>query len=109
MKEGEQMSLTKDELVRRIYEQVGLSRLQSKNALEILLEIMKSALESGEDVLISGFGKFVVRNKKERRGRNPKTSEDIRLRARRVITFKVSGVLKEKLNKKVKGKKAKVK
>ncbi len=92
------MSLTKEDLVRRIYEQVGLSRAQSKNALETVLELMKSSLESGEDVLISGFGKFCVRNKKERRGRNPKTAEDIKLRARKVITFKVSGVLKEKLN-----------
>jgi len=93
------MTLTKEELVKRIYEQVGLSRLQSRNALEALLEIIKSTLEKGEDVLISGFGKFCVRKKRERRGRNPKTTEDITLRARRVLTFKVSGALKEKLNK----------
>jgi integration host factor subunit alpha len=93
------MTLTKEELVKRIYEQVGLSRLQSRNALEALLEIIKSSLEKGEDVLISGFGKFCVREKKERKGRNPKTTEDITLRARRVLTFKVSGVLRERLNK----------
>jgi integration host factor subunit alpha len=93
------MTLTKEELVKRIYEQVGLSRLQSRNALEALLEIIKSSLERGEDVLISGFGKFCVREKKERKGRNPKTTEDITLRARRVLTFKVSGVLRERLNK----------
>lgn len=92
------MTLTKDDLVRRIYEQVGLSRVQSKNAVELVLEIIKSALEKGEDVLISGFGKFSVRHKRERRGRNPRTAESIKLRARKVITFRVSGVLKEKLN-----------
>jgi integration host factor subunit alpha len=97
------MTLTKEQLIRIIYEQVGLSRLQSKNALETMLELMKSTLENGEDVLISGFGKFCVKQKKERKGRNPKTTEDIRLRARRVLTFRVSSVLRQKLNRAEKG------
>ena len=63
-----------------------------------LLEIIKSALESGDDVLMSGFGKFCVRDKKARRGRNPATGEDKMLRARRVVTFKYSGKLRERLN-----------
>ena len=64
-----------------------------------LLEIIKKTLESGEDVLISGFGKFCVKNKKERRGRNPQTGDDMMVDARRVVTFKCSGVLKRKIDK----------
>jgi integration host factor subunit alpha len=63
-----------------------------------LLEIIKSTLESGEDVLISGFGKFEVKEKNARRGRNPQTGSDLMLGARRVVIFKCSGVLREKMN-----------
>jgi integration host factor subunit alpha len=63
-----------------------------------LLEIMKRTLASGEDVLITGFGKFCVHDKKERRGRNPQTGEDMMLGSRRVVTFKCSGVLRDKIN-----------
>ncbi len=94
------MTLTKEKLATRIYEQVGLSRAQSKAAVENLLEIIKNTLSKGEDVLISGFGKFVVKAKKERKGRNPQTTEELMLRARRVLVFKTSGVIKERLNKK---------
>jgi integration host factor subunit alpha len=63
-----------------------------------LIEIIKRSLEKSEDVLISGFGKFCVKNKKERRGRNPATGDDLTLRGRRVITFKCSGKLRNKIN-----------
>ncbi len=66
--------------------------------VERLLETMKHTMENGEDLLISGFGKFVVKNKSARRGRNPQTTEDLQLRARRVVVFKISGVLREKIN-----------
>jgi integration host factor subunit alpha len=66
--------------------------------VETLIEIIKRSLEKGEDVLISGFGKFCVKNKKERRGRNPATGNDLTLRGRRVITFKCSGKLRNKIN-----------
>ncbi len=66
--------------------------------IEILLKIMKRTLESGEDVLVSGFGKFCVKTKHERRGRNPATGEDMMLEPRRVVTFKCSGKLRDKIN-----------
>ena len=92
------MALTKEKIINSIYDQVGLSKNQSQNIIERLLEIMKQALEKGEDVLVSGFGKFVVKEKSSRRGRNPQTSEELQLRARRVVVFKTSGVLRDKIN-----------
>ena len=92
------MALTKEKIVSSIYDQVGLSKNQSQNVVEKLLEIMKESLEKGEDVLISGFGKFVVKEKSARRGRNPQTSEELQLRARRVVVFKTSGVLRDRIN-----------
>ena len=92
------MALTKEKIVSSIYDQVGLSKNQSQNVVERLLEIMKESLEKGEDVLISGFGKFVVKEKSARRGRNPQTSEELQLRARRVVVFKTSGVLRDRIN-----------
>lgn len=92
------MALTKEKIIDSIYNQVGLSKSQSRTVIERLLEIMKQSLESGEDILISGFGKFVVKAKSARRGRNPQTTEDLQLRARRVIVFKTSGVLRDKIN-----------
>ncbi len=91
-------ALTKEYIINSIYNQVGLSKSQSRIVIESLLEIMKQGLENGEDVLISGFGKFVVKDKSERRGRNPQTTEDLQLRARRVVVFKTSGVLRERIN-----------
>ena len=101
------MSLTKDGIIDNIYNQCGLSKQKSVEAVEFLLETIKQTLESGEDVLISSFGKFCVKDKNERRGRNPQTGEDLPLRARRVVTFQCSGVLMEKINSnpKKKGKK----
>lgn len=92
------MALTKEKIINSIYHQVGLSKSQSRAVVEQLLEIIKTTLESGEDLLISGFGKFVVKEKAERRGRNPQTTEDLQLRARRVIVFKTSGVLRNRVN-----------
>ena len=93
------MALTKEDIINNIYHQVGLSKSQSRAVLENLLEIIKKSLENGEDILISGFGKFAVKKKEPRRGRNPQTTEDLQLRARRVVVFKTSGVLREKINK----------
>ena len=92
------MSLTKERIINDIYNHVGLSKSRSRTVVESLFEIMKQTLESGENLLISGFGKFVVRTKDERRGRNPQTTEDLNLRARRVVVFKTSGVLRNKIN-----------
>ncbi len=92
------MALTKEKIIDSIYNQVGLSKSQSRSVVERLFEIMKQSLESREDILISGFGKFVVKEKSARRGRNPQTTEDLQLRARRVVVFKTSGVLRDKIN-----------
>jgi len=92
------MTLTKDALINEVAKQNGYPRNQSVELVETLLEIIKSKLVSGEDVLISGFGKFCVRKKRERRGRNPATGEDMMLEARKVVTFKCSGQLRKKIN-----------
>ena len=92
------MTLTKTDIVNSIKDQIGFTRKQSVETVETLLEIIKSTLESGEDVLISGFGKFCVRDKKERRGRNPATGDDMILQPWRVVTFRCSGKLREKVN-----------
>lgn len=93
------MSLSKNDIIEKIAERLGhtFSRSQSSEALEVLLEIIKNALENGEDVLVSGFGKFCVQEKKERMGRNPATGTSMILPARKIVTFKCSGVLREKL------------
>ncbi len=92
------MTLTKADLVERIQQRTTLSRSESVRAVETLLEIIKSRLEAGENVLISGFGKFTIKDKRARRGRNPHTGEDLILEPRRVVTFHPSGVLRRKLN-----------
>jgi integration host factor subunit alpha len=92
------MTLTKELLIESIRESTQLKRGEGIRILESLLEILKQTLESGEDVLISGFGKFCVREKERRRGRNPQTGEEATLRERRVVTFKTSGVLRTKIN-----------
>ena len=79
-------------------EQNGFTRKKSIETLETLLELIKSELESGDDVMISGFGKFCVKNKKKRKSRNPATGKDLIIAPRKVVTFKWSGKLKEKLN-----------
>jgi integration host factor subunit alpha len=92
-------TLTKEELVNAIAETNGYPRNQAIELVETLLKLIKSNLASGEDVLISGFGKFSVKEKRQRRGRNPATGEDMMLDARRVVTFKCSGQLRDKINK----------
>ena len=91
------MALTKSDIVATVHE-LGFTKKKSVDIIESLLEIMKGTLEKSEDVLISGFGKFCVKNKRQRRGRNPATGQDLILRERRVITFKCSGKLRSKIN-----------
>lgn len=92
------MALTKKDIIEQVYNELGFPRNQAIEVVESLLELMKSTLASGDDVLVSGFGKFCVKEKKERKGRNPATGEDAILPARRVVTFKWSGKLREKVN-----------
>ena len=92
------MSLTKDDVVEAVAKQIGFPKNQSVGLVETLLELIKKTLESGEDVLVSGFGKFRVKEKKERRGRNPATGSDMMLRPRKVVKFHCSGKLRKKIN-----------
>ena len=90
--------MTKEKIIDDIYHNVGLSKAQSRSVVEGLFELVKRALSGGENLLVSGFGKFVVKEKAARRGRNPQTTEDLYLRARRVVVFKASGVLRSRIN-----------
>jgi integration host factor subunit alpha len=92
------MTLVKENLIEALYDQVGLSKHQSKALVDNVFELIKESLESGDDVLISGFGKFTVREKAPRRGRSPATGGDITLDARRVVTFRGSPVLRNKFS-----------
>ena len=92
------MTLTKSHLIDAIADQNGFTRKNSSETVETILELIKSTLASGEDVLISGFGKFCAKEKRERRGRNPATGEDMVLGPRRVVTFRCSGKLRDKMN-----------
>ena len=90
--------LTKAVIVESIQNQLDLPKKDCIEMVETLLEIIKSTLASGEDVLISGFGKFSVKDKKARKGRNPATNEDLILEPRKVVTFKCSGKLRDRIN-----------
>ncbi len=92
------MALTKVHIITSIQNQLNIPKNKSSEIVESLLEIIKSTLESGEDVLISGFGKFCVKEKGERRGRNPATGKDMMLASRRVVTFRCSGKLRDSVN-----------
>ncbi|MHB8067348.1 MAG: integration host factor subunit alpha [Desulfobaccales bacterium] len=92
------MALTKDKVIVFLQTQIGMTKMESQAAVNRVLEIMKETLATGEDVLISGFGKFSVRHKNERRGRNPQTRASLMLRARKVLVFKTSGVLRSRIN-----------
>ncbi len=92
------MTVTKEILVNSIEEHLDLQKIKPNEVFESIMEIMKKTLENGEDVLISGFGKFCVKDKNERRGRNPATGKDKMMRARRVVVFKYSGILKDMIN-----------
>ena len=91
------MALTKNDIVAKVND-LGFTKKKSIETVESLLEIIKETLENGDDVLVSGFGKFCVKHKKKRRGRNPATGSDLILRERRVVTFKCSGKLRNKIN-----------
>jgi integration host factor subunit alpha len=92
------MALTKNDLMNAMHDRLSLHKCKSLDLLESLLEIMKKTLESGEDIRISGFGKFSVKDKRERRGRNPQSGEDLMLESRRVVTFRCSEVFRDKIN-----------
>ena len=92
------MTLTKADLVQKVYQVHGLTKTEAVEAVESFLAISKGCLARGEDLLISGFGKFNVKQKKARRGRNPQTGDELILDARKVVTFKPSGILRDKVN-----------
>ena len=91
------MALTKSQIVKQVND-LGFSKKQSAEIIETLLEIIKRSLENREDVLVSGFGKFCVKGKSPRRGRNPATGEELLLDARRIVTFKCSGKLRDRID-----------
>jgi integration host factor subunit alpha len=91
------VTLTKADLVRQVYENIGFSKKEASELVESVLEIMKSSLENGEKVKVSGFGSFLVREKEPRRGRNPQTDQSIIISGRKVLVFKASPVLKNSL------------
>jgi integration host factor subunit alpha len=92
------MALTKHDIVEQIQAGLDFPKNQSIDVTESLLELIKSSLASGDDVLVSGFGKFCVKEKKERKGRNPATGEDLMLKPRRIVIFRWSGKLRDKVN-----------
>jgi integration host factor subunit alpha len=92
------MTLTREPITKSVFDRLDISKAESANAVEATFEIIKKTLEAGEDVLVTGFGKLCVRDKGKRRGRNPRTDEDLILAERRVVTFKCSTVLKRRLN-----------
>lgn len=92
------MALTKTMIAETIQKKLDLSRAESYEIMEEFIEIIKQTIESGEDIMISGFGKFCVNEKKARKGRNPATDKEMTLPARRVVTFKCSGKLREMIN-----------
>jgi integration host factor subunit alpha len=98
MQRAPTMALNRDSLAASIQNQTGLPKNKAMETVESIIEIIKRTLESGEDVLISGFGKFQIKKKDERRGRNPATGGHLILRSRRVVTFKVSGKLRKRVN-----------
>jgi len=93
------MTLTKAQMFESVQNQIAFPKDKSVEIIETLLEIIKNTLATGEDVMISGFGKFCVKEKAERKGRNPATGEDMMLEPRKVVTFKCSGRLRDRINK----------
>ena len=98
MEEYKVPTLTKAHIVEKLFAKNIFTKGESAHIIETLFELMKQSLEDGEDVLISGFGKFAVRDKHQRRGRNPQTGKPVMLPSRRVVTFKCSGVLRDRIN-----------
>ena len=91
------MALTKNDIVSGVHG-LGFSKKKSVDIIETLLDIIKNTLANGNDLLVSGFGKFCIKNKNKRRGRNPATGADLILKERKVVTFKCSGKLRNKIN-----------
>lgn len=94
------MTLTKARIAESIQKELNLPIKKSAKLVESCVEIIKSTLESGEDILISGFGKFCIKEKNERRGRNPATGDDMMIKSRRIVTFKCSEKLRVAINRK---------
>jgi integration host factor subunit alpha len=92
------MTLTKADIAEEVHSQVGRNKKESARMVDTLFEIIKESLEEGKDVMISGFGKFSIRDRGERKGRNPLTGDPIMLPAKKVVTFRCSGKLREKIN-----------
>lgn len=92
------MALTKEKIINQIYEDTQLPKNRAREVMETVLLLIKDTLGKKEDVLVSGFGKFMVKSKRSRRGRNPQTKADMQLRARQVVVFKTSGVLRKRIN-----------
>jgi len=90
--------MTKAEIVERVYERVGFSKKEAADIVELVFDLMKETLENGEKIKVSGFGNFIVKEKRARRGRNPQTGEEIEIAPRRVLTFRPSQTLKKLLN-----------
>ncbi|BBA70610.1 integration host factor subunit alpha [Geobacter sulfurreducens] len=91
--------MTKADIIEQIAEKTGFTKKESVELVELVFETMKDTLESGENLKISGFGNFNVKQKSDRRGRNPQTGEEITIEARRILTFKPSVILKNAINK----------
>lgn len=92
------MTVTKADIVERIYEKVGFSKKEASEVVDSIFEVIKQRLEGGEKVKVSGFGNFAVHEKQPRKGRNPQTGETITIRGRRVLGFKASAMLKKSMN-----------
>ena len=92
------MTLTKIEIVNMLNEHIGIPKVECTRIVESFFDIIKSELDKGNPVMVSGFGKWTVKTKRERKGRNPQTGEDLSIRARKVVTFKPSGVLRDTVN-----------
>jgi integration host factor subunit alpha len=92
------MALTKIQIVESIHNEIGIPKNKSTEIVETLIEIIKKTLASDEDVMISNFGRFCVKEKRERKGRNPATGDDLMLEPRKVVTFKCSGKMRDRIN-----------
>lgn len=92
------MTVTKAHIVEKLFARNIFTKGESAHIIETLFELIKQSLENGEDVMISSFGKFLLRTKNQRRGRNPQTGESLMLESRVVVTFKCSGILRDKMN-----------
>jgi integration host factor subunit alpha len=91
--------MTKADIVEKIYDKVGFSKKESAELVEMVFDIIKTTLEKGDKIKLAGFGNFVVKEKADRRGRNPQTGDEIIISARKILTFKPSQVLKASINK----------